>query len=76
LFHCAHTSRTLARASLLRRETGFACAARPSLFYYERPKLQAIEPADGQINPMRVKPDLTKLTDEELDQLEKIVLRV
>jgi hypothetical protein len=29
-----------------------------------------------QLNPTRVKPDLTKRTDEELDQLEKIVLKV
>jgi hypothetical protein len=29
-----------------------------------------------KVNPTRVKPDLTKLTDEELDQLEKIVLKV
>jgi hypothetical protein len=29
-----------------------------------------------QLNPTRVKPDLTKLTDEELRQLEKIVLKV
>jgi hypothetical protein len=29
-----------------------------------------------QLNPTRVKPDLTKLTDEELGQLEKIVLKV
>jgi hypothetical protein len=43
---------------------------------YERPKLAAVEPDDTQVNPTRVKPDLTKLTDEELDQLEKIVLKV
>jgi hypothetical protein len=43
---------------------------------YERPKLAAIGVAGDQVNPMRVKPDLTKLTDEELDQLEKIVLKV
>ena len=38
--------------------------------------LSAIEVAGDQVNPMRVKPDITKLTDEELDQLEKIVLKV
>jgi hypothetical protein len=43
---------------------------------YERPKLAAIEVAGDQVNPMRVKPHLTKLTDEELSQLEKIVLKV
>jgi hypothetical protein len=43
---------------------------------YERPKLAAIEVSGDQINPARVKPDLTKLTDEELAQLEKIVLKV
>jgi hypothetical protein len=43
---------------------------------YERPKLAAIEVSGDQLNPTRVKPDLTKLTDEELDQLEKIVLKV
>jgi hypothetical protein len=43
---------------------------------YERPKLAAIEVSGDQINPARVKPDLTKLTDEELDQLERIVLKV
>jgi len=43
---------------------------------YERPKLAAIEVSGDQINPTRVKPDLTKLTDEELNQLEKIVLKV
>ena len=43
---------------------------------FERPKLATVEPDDTQVNPTRVKPDLTKLTDEELDQLEKIVLKV
>ena len=43
---------------------------------YERPKLGAIEVSSDQINPTRVKPDLTKLTDEELRQLERIVLKV
>jgi hypothetical protein len=43
---------------------------------FERPKLAPIEVSDDQINPARVKPDLTKLTDEELDQLERIVLKV
>jgi hypothetical protein len=42
---------------------------------YERPRLSAIEVSGDQLNPTRVKPDLTKLTDEELDQLEKIVLK-
>jgi hypothetical protein len=43
---------------------------------YERPKLSPIEVSGDQLNPARVKPDLTKLTDEELGQLEKIVLKV
>jgi hypothetical protein len=43
---------------------------------YERPKLAAIPPAGDQNNSMRVKPDLTKLSDAELDQLEKIVLKI
>jgi hypothetical protein len=42
----------------------------------ERPRLSSIEMSADQLNPTRVKPDLTKLTDEELDQLEKIVLKV
>jgi hypothetical protein len=37
---------------------------------YERPKLAAIPPAGDQNNPMQVKPDLSKLSDVELDQLE------
>jgi hypothetical protein len=43
---------------------------------FERPKLSPIEVSGDQLNPARVKPDLTKLTDEELGQLEKIVLKV
>jgi hypothetical protein len=43
---------------------------------YERLKLAAIEVTGDQVNPMRVKPDLTKITDEEPGQLEKIVLKV
>jgi hypothetical protein len=43
---------------------------------YERPKMQAISPDDDPTNLQRVKPDLTKLTEAELDQLEKIVLKV
>jgi hypothetical protein len=38
--------------------------------------IAAIEVSSDQINPTRVKPDLTKLTDEELRQLERIVLKV
>ena len=43
---------------------------------FERPRLSAIEVSGDQLNPTRVKPDLTKLTDEELGQLERIVLKV
>jgi hypothetical protein len=46
------------------------------LLPFERPRLSSIEMSGDQLNPTRVKPDLTKLTDEELDQLEKIVLKV
>ena len=42
---------------------------------YERLKLAAIEVSGDHINPTRVKPDLTKLTDEELDQLENAAVR-
>jgi hypothetical protein len=38
---------------------------------YERPKLAAIEVAGDQINPHRVKPDLTKLTDAEWISLKR-----
>jgi hypothetical protein len=43
---------------------------------YERPKIQAVGPDNDPTNLQRVKPDLTKLTEAELDQLEKIVLKV
>jgi hypothetical protein len=43
---------------------------------FERPRLSAIEVSGDQLNPTRVKPDLSKLTDEELHQLERIVLKV
>jgi hypothetical protein len=43
---------------------------------YERPKLQAVGPDDERINPQRVTPDFSKLTDAELTALEKILLKV
>jgi hypothetical protein len=46
------------------------------LLPFERPRLSSIEMSGDQLNPTRVKPDLTKLTDEELRQLERIVLKV
>jgi len=46
------------------------------LLPYERPRLAAITMAGDQNNPPRVKPDLSKLSEAELDQLEKIVLKV
>jgi hypothetical protein len=47
-----------------------------ALLPYERRRLQAIQVAGDQNNSSRVKPDLTKLSLAELDQLEKIVLKV
>jgi hypothetical protein len=46
------------------------------LLPFERPRLQAIAVTGDLLHPERVKPDLTKLTDTELKQLEKIVLKV
>jgi hypothetical protein len=69
----AERQRMLARHDLLQERMRDTLR---QIIPYERPKLAAIEVAGDQVNPMRVKPDLTKLTDEELDQLEKIVLKV
>jgi hypothetical protein len=43
---------------------------------YERPKLQAVGPDNERINPKRVPPDFSKLSDAELTALEKILLKV
>jgi hypothetical protein len=65
--------RALARHDLLQEQI---CEVLRFILPFERPKLAAIEVSGDQINPARVKPDLTKLTDEELGQLERIVLKV
>jgi hypothetical protein len=43
---------------------------------YERPRLSAVEVSEDQLHPERVKPDLTRLSDAELKQLERIVLKI
>jgi hypothetical protein len=35
----------------------------PRILPFERPRLSAIEVSGDQLNPTRVKPDLTKLSD-------------
>jgi hypothetical protein len=63
------------------RDYLFACYDRVArilekIVPYQRPKLQAITVAGVSTSPPRVPPDLSRLSDEELDQLEKIVLKV
>jgi hypothetical protein len=43
---------------------------------YQRPKLQAVLVAGDPTYPLRLAPDLSVLSDIELDQLEKIMLKV
>jgi hypothetical protein len=42
---------------------------------FERPRLAAITVKGDPENPLRVKADLSALSDEELDQLERICLK-
>src|SRR5271169_464043 len=45
------------------------------LMPYERPKLAAVTVKGDAENPLRVKADLTVLTDAKLDTLEKLCLK-
>jgi hypothetical protein len=63
------------------RDYLFACYDRVArilekIVPYQRPKLQAIAVAGDPTSPPKVPPDFSRLSKDELDQLEKILLKV